>query len=65
MVSGYRGLELCPLSALDQVKLGALLQGEGGVGVEEAQAIAACLELWAAILTMPVLVTTGNKTSVM
>ena len=65
VVSGYRGLELGPLAALDQVELGALLQGEGGVGVQEAQAIAACPQLGATLLTVPVFVTTKKKTDVM
>ena len=65
VVSGDRGLELRPLAALDQVELGALLQGEGGVGVQEAQAIAAGPQLRAALLTMPVFVATRKKTDVM
>ena len=55
--SGDGGLQLRPLPALHQVQLGALLQGEGGVGVEEAQAIATCLQIRRPVLTMPVLVT--------
>ena len=50
-------LELGPLPALHQVELGALLQSEGGVGVKEAQAIAAELLLCQSVLTVPVLVT--------
>ena len=50
-------LQLGPLPALHQVELGALLQSEGGVGVKEAQAIAAELLLCQSVLTVPVLVT--------
>ena len=54
---GDGGLQLGPLPALHQVELGALLQSEGGVGVKEAQAIAAELLLCQSVLTVPVLVT--------
>ena len=57
VLGGDGGLQLGPLPALHQVQLGALLQGEGGVGVEEAQAIATCLQIRRPVLTMPVLVT--------
>ena len=64
VVSGDRGLQLSPLAALHQVQLSALLQGEGGVSVKEAQAIATGPQLGAALLTMPVLVTTKMKTGI-
>ena len=55
--SGDGGLQLRPLPALHQVQLGALLQGEGGVGVQEAQAVPAESLLGQAVLAVPVLVT--------
>ena len=58
---GDGGLYLGPLPALHQVQLGALLQGVGGVGVDEAQAIAAGPLLRPALLAVPVLVTTEIK----
>ena len=60
--SGDSGLQLCPLPALHQVELSALLQGEGGVGVEEAEAITAQLLLGQSALAVPVLVTTETST---
>ena len=50
-------LQLRPLAALHQVQLGALLQGVGGVSVDEAETIAACPQLCPALLAVPVLVT--------
>ena len=55
-------LQLRPLPALHQVELSALLQGEGGVGVEEAEAITAQLLLGQSALAVPVLVTTETST---
>ena len=60
MRAGDGRLQLCPLPALHQVQLGALLQGEGRVGVEEAQAVAAEPLLSQAVLAVPVLVTAEN-----
>ena len=60
---GDGGLQLCPLPALHQVELGALLQGEGGVGVEEPQAVSTELLLSQAVLTVPVLVTAETVTT--
>ena len=57
---GDGGLQLRPLPALHQVQLGALLQGEGGVGVEEAQAVPAQFLLGQSVLAVPVLVTAEN-----
>ena len=42
-----------------------MLQSEGGVSVKEAQAIATSPQLRAALLTMPVLVTTKMKTGIL
>ena len=57
MRRGDGRLELCPLPTSDQVQLSALLQGVGGVGVNEAQTIAAGPQLMLALGAVPVLVT--------
>ena len=49
-------LQLRPLPALHQVQLSALLQGEGGVRVDEAQAVAAGSEVRESLGAVPVLV---------
>ena len=54
-------LQLRPLAALHQVQLGALLQREGGVRVQEAQPVAADLQLGEALLAVPVLVTATTQ----
>ena len=57
---GDGGLQLRPLAALHQVQLGALLQREGGVRVQEAETVAADLQLGEALLAVPVLVTAAT-----
>ena len=61
MRRGDGGLQLRPLAALHQVQLGALLQREGGVRVQEAQPVAADLQLGEALLAVPVLVTATTQ----
>ena len=43
------------------MKLVALFEGVGGVGVDEAQSITTGPQLRSALLTVPVLVTTGQN----
>ena len=57
--------EATHLPTLDQVELGALLEGVGGVSVDEAQAIATGPLLGLALLAVPVLVTTEIKKQLM
>ena len=57
--------EATHLPALDQMELSALLQGVGGVSVDEAQAIATGPLLSLALLAVPVLVTTEIKKQLM
>ena len=56
---GDGGLQLCPLPALHQVELGALLQLVALVGVDERQAVAAGSQLRQPVKTGPVFVTAG------
>jgi hypothetical protein len=50
-------LQVEPVSAFHEVKLGALLEVVRGVGVHEGEAVAAKLQVGDALVTVPVLVT--------
>ena len=61
MWSGNWRFKLSSVPALHKMKLIALFEGVGGVGVDEAQAIAAGPLLRPTLLAVPVLVTTEIK----
>ena len=66
VAGGYGRLQVGPWAALHEVQLLALLQGEGGVRVEEGEPVAAGLQIGLAVATVPVLVAaaTGKKKNI-
>ena len=58
---GDGGLEFCPTTTLHEVQLCTLFEDEAVVSVNEAEAVAASLQLGNTILTVPVLITTETR----